>query len=148
MTPAALVVSVADVAAAVPSTPRVVEKPRYGIVAAGAVTFGAPYVVTAGFASLMWLGSAGHRTASQGSYYGWMLMPGVGPWISLAYVEGNNARGMTLVAVTSGSLQTIGLGLVALGLFWKRTEIVKVGPARVLPWQLAGGGGLLLSGEL
>jgi hypothetical protein len=135
----------ADVA---PVAPVTVERPRYGLITAGAVTLGATHLVTAGYSALSALGGAGHTSQSSKSYYAWMLLPGLGPWVALGYPSGSNATGMRLVAVASGTLQAAGIGLIVLGIVWKRTEVVTVGKLRVEPLALPMGVGLALGGAL
>jgi hypothetical protein len=132
----------ADVA---PAT-RTVEKPRHELVAVGAVTLGATWLLSAGHGALSALGTAGHGTADDKGYYGWMMFPVAGPWVSLAYVNGSNSTGMRVLALASGTLQTVGMALIVLGVTWKRTEVVEIGSLRVTPGPLGAGAGVLAWG--
>ena len=114
------------------------------MVIAGAITLGVPYVIGLSFAS-----SADFPNAT-----GWLIVPGAGPWLALAFREkcdsetftsGTSSETVdcvfdpvvTTYLVIDGLAQTTGAILLLVGIAYKRQRLVRdevallVRPARV-----------------
>lgn len=109
----------------VPSGYHVEEGPLSGLVIAGALSLGIPYFIGSSFA-----GASGFANGS-----GWLLIPLVGPWLTIGAREnrcteantsgecGTHALVTTLLAL-DGIAQSAGTVMLTLGILLKRERLV------------------------
>jgi hypothetical protein len=129
----------------VPAGYHVEEKTRTGLIIAGAITLGVPYVIGLSFAS-----SSNFYNAS-----GWLVVPALGPWLTLALRENRCNQTTTnelvdcvadplirVYLVIDGLAQTAGAILLVLGATSKRTRLVPDSAITVSPVRIGTGYGL------
>jgi hypothetical protein len=118
---------------------RLVERPRRGLVIAGALTLGVPYAISVSVAA----GGNYNRTS------GWLLIPVIGPWITTAKIPDHDcndtpgscdgsAQGERGMAAFDGIAQAAGAAMLIVGLtvpkrLWIRetTAELSIVPTRI-----------------
>jgi hypothetical protein len=117
---------------------QLVERPRRGLVIAGALALGIPYAISVSVAA----------GGQYNSTTGWLLIPVVGPWITAARIEDDhcddttgscgNAQGERGLAAFDGIAQAAGAAMLVVGMtvpkrLWVRdtTAELSVLPARI-----------------
>ncbi len=91
---------------------RLVERPRRGLVIAGAITLGATYSLNLSVA----MGTDFKGDAA------WLALPVFGPWILMAEASGENADTGRSLLFFDGLVQAAGAAMLAVGL-WYPTQV-------------------------
>lgn len=122
---------------------RLVERSRTGLIVAGAIVVGVPYVIGLSFAT--------RSNGSNGA--AWLLVPGIGPWLAIgarrdacdrANVDGSLACAADVLATTGlvfdGLIQTTGAVLLIVGLTVPKKVLVRQDVAAKLKLAPVGSG--------
>jgi hypothetical protein len=134
----------------VPQGYHVEERVRRGMVIAGAITLGVPYVIGLSFAS-----AADFENSS-----GWLAVPALGPWLMMAFREDQCdeneeyysdciSDGVLRVYLTiDGLAQTAGAILLLVGIVDKKPRLVADDSAKIVvtPTRIGSGYGLGIKG--
>lgn len=128
----------------IPPGYRLVEGPRRGMVLGGALSIGIPYLIGVPFAA--------DAKFTNGS--GFLLIPGIGPWITLATRNRNCGDSscqdldhtVRAFLILDGMAQSAGLALIAAGYAWPSQKLVRLDVAGfdVSPVPLGSGFGALM----
>ncbi|MFO0760973.1 MAG: hypothetical protein U0359_31135 [Byssovorax sp.] len=104
---------------------------RRGLVIGGAVTFGTTYLLSAFSAAILVEGS--NTTNNNGSMYGPLFVPVLGPFITIGTAHASG--GGTFVLVLDGLSQTGGLAMFIAGLVAPKTALVRndMAKAKIAP---------------
>jgi hypothetical protein len=117
------------------------------MVLGGALSMGIPYMIGVPFAA-----DAKFKNGS-----GYLLIPGIGPWITLAARENHcgsdslceaGDRTIRIFLIFDGMAQSVGLALVITGAAWRSQRLVRMDVAGIefAPAPLPGGFGALAHG--
>lgn len=125
---------------------RVRREPNVPLLATGAVLLAGTYTVTKTWAFLSALEENRELRLRQRAFYVWQSVPIAGPWISLTQVDEPNATRNTVIAVASGTLQTVGAALLVAGFVLRRERPVPAAPTTTVRVGI-GGGAMFVHGE-
>lgn len=137
------------IAVAPPPEPVVRYRMRVGMVVAGAVMLGAGWLVNVLVGSVVGLIGSASGSETLVDYFGWSLIPIIGPWAQLGYFNLDTDTGLLAYHVVLGVVQTLGFVLALVGTI-DQEEIVEASyvdlgsgmQLSVLPYASQGGGGL------